>query len=181
MRTRILLITSSLLLTFLFASCNLGGAEEESPDLVATWVAATLTAMDVPAPVPSETLKPAVRATKTPLPTASETARPTSTPQNPLVLETTLCWKGPGAQFEVVSALKKDERVELIGQASISGWWIVDNPIYHYPCWAQARHLQIEPGYNTSALPLYTPPPTPTATPTDTRTPTAVPSATNTP
>jgi hypothetical protein len=97
------------------------------------------------------------------------------------VLETTLCWKGPGAQFEVVSALKKDERVELVGQASISGWWIVDNPIYHDPCWAQAGHLQIEPGYNTSALPLYTPPPTPTATPTDTRTPTTVPSATNTP
>jgi hypothetical protein len=97
------------------------------------------------------------------------------------VLETTLCWKGPGAQFEVVSALKKDERVELIGQASIPGWWIVDNPIYHDPCWAQAAHLQIEPGYNTSTLPFYTPPPTPTSTPTDTRTPTTAPTATNTP
>ena len=181
MRTRILLITSSLLLTFFFASCNLGGAEEESPDLVATWVAATLTAMDTPAPFQSAMPNPVAIATNTLRPVATETPRPTSTPQNPLVLETTLCWKGPGAQFEVVSALKEDERVELVGQASIPGWWIVDNPIYHDPCWARADHLQIEPGYNTSALPLYTPPPTPTSTPTDTRTPTTVPSATNTP
>ena len=181
MRKRILLITSSLLLIILVGSCSLPGTTEESPDLVATWVAATLTAMDTPAPAPSEALNPVVRATSTMPPTASETARPTSTPQNPLVLETTLCWKGPGAQFEVVSALKKDERVELIGQASISGWWIVDNPIYHDPCWAQAAHLQIEPGYNTSTLPFYTPPPTPTSTPTDTRTPTTAPTATNTP
>jgi hypothetical protein len=100
---------------------------------------------------------------------------------NPLVLETILCWEGPGAKFEVVSALKKDERVELIGRASIAGWWIVDNPIYHDPCWAQAEYLQIESGFNTSALPVYTPPPTPTSTPTNTRTPTLAPTATNTP
>ncbi len=179
MRTRILLITSSLLLTVVFASCNIPGAEEESPDLVATWVAATLTAMESPVPAPSATSIPAAIATDTAPPIVTDTARPTSTPQNPLVLETILCWKGPGDQFEVVSALKKDIRVELIGRASISGWWIVNNPIYHDACWAQAEYLQIEAGYNTSALPIYTPPATPTPTPTNTRTPT--PSATNTP
>lgn len=179
MRTRNLLITLSLLLSIFFVSCNLLGMDEESPPFVATWVAATLTALNSAAPIPSATSNLATNAINTPLPTATETAGPTSTPQNPLVLETILCWRGPGAQFEVVSALKKGERVELIGQASISGWWIVDNPIYHDPCWAQAAYLQIEPGYNTYMLPVYTPPPTPTPTPTNTRTPT--PTATNTP
>ena len=173
MRTRNLLITAGLFLVVLLGACNLPGATEEAEaaqDTVATWVAASLTAQAASAPMP----------TSTPTPTETATATeslPTSTPQNPLVLETTLCWQGPGAQYEVVSALKKDERVELIGQGNISGWWIVDNPIYHDPCWAQAKYLLIEPGYNTSTLPVYTPPPTPTSTPTNT----AIPTATNTP
>jgi hypothetical protein len=176
MHTRISLITSSLLLVIILVSCNLSSPEESTPDLVATSVAATLTALEV-VPLPSSTPDLAVIVTSTLVSTATETARPTTIPQNPLVLETILCWKGPGAQFEVVSALKKDTRVELIGRASISGWWIVDNPIYHDACWAQAEYLQIEAGFNTAALPIFTPPPTPTFTPTNTRTPTA----TNTP
>lgn len=177
MRTRSLLITSSLLLVFLLGACNLpGGGEEteEARDTVATWAALTLTAQAALAPIPSATPVPEANATTTPTPTATE-ALPTATPQNPLVLETTLCWQGPGAQYEVVSALKKGERVELIGQGSLSGWWIVDNPIYHDPCWAQAKDLLIEPGFNTSGLETYYPPPTPTSTPTDTPTPTPTP------
>jgi hypothetical protein len=180
MRKFSLLITSSLLLTILLAACTLPGAEA-TPDLVATWVAGTLTAIEPSVSFPTLTPRPATIVTNTLPPAATETPLPSSTPQNPLVLETILCWKGPGAQFEVVSALKKDERVELIGQGSIAGWWIVDNPIYHDPCWAQAAHLQIEPGYNTSLLPIYTPPPTPTSTPTNTRTPTITPTTTTVP
>lgn len=176
MRTRSTLITLGAILLVFLGACNLPGAQEEMTDTVATWVAETLTAMGTSAPAPSATPDLGASASDTPLP-STETPLPTSTPQNPLVLETILCWQGPGNQYEVVSALKKDERVELIGQASISGWWIVDNPIYHDPCWAQAAYLQIEPGYNTSALPVYTPPPTPTSTPTNT----AAPTATNTP
>lgn len=181
MRTRISLITSSLLLTLFLSACNSSPTEEESPDLVATWVAATLTALNTSVPLPSATPNPPTFASNTPLVVLTDTARPTSPPQNPLVLETILCWKGPGDQFEVVSALKKDTRVELIGRASISGWWIVDNPIYHDACWAQAEYLQIDAGFNTFLLPVYTPPPTPTSTPTITRTPTLSPTATNTP
>lgn len=179
MHPRNLRITPALLFIILLGACNMPGPVEATPDLVATWVAATLTAMPANTPVPVATASPAASATLDLPPAPTETPLPTSTPQNPLVLETVLCWKGPGAQFEVVSALKKDARVEIIGQASIPGWWIVDNPIYHDPCWAQAAALQIEPGYNTSTLPVYTPPPTPTPTATITRTPTAT--ATNTP
>ena len=181
MRSRNTLITISLFLVLALGACNLPASREKTEipqDLVATWAAATLSALTVSVPTP--TIAPAPTESATPIPTATE-APPTATPQNPLVLETTLCWKGPGDQYEVVSALKKDERVELIGQGSIAGWWIVNNPIYHDPCWAQARDLQIEPGYNTAALPIYTPPPTPTSTPSDTPTPTSTPTATNTP
>jgi hypothetical protein len=179
MRTRNLVVLFAFLLVTILGACNLPGSTEEEPqDTVATWVAATLTAQAASAPVPTST--PFFAENPIPTPTATE-APPTSTPQNPLVLETNLCWKGPGAQYEVVSALKKDERVELIGQGSIPGWWIVDNPIYHDPCWAQTGYIQIEPGYNTSSLPIYTPPPSPTPTVTDTATPTNTPTATNTP
>jgi uncharacterized protein YgiM (DUF1202 family) len=177
MRKRNLLTIISLLTIVVLSACNLPTVEEteeEPQDIVATWAAATLTAQA--ASVPNPTSTPVPEENSTPTPTATESL-PTATPQNPLVLETTLCWVGPGAQYDVVSALKKDERVELIGQGSISGWWIVDNPIYHDPCWAQAKDLQIEPGYNTSALQVYYPPPTPTFTPTETTTPTP----TNTP
>lgn len=178
MRIRSRLITTALLLLIILSACNLPATEENPQDTIATWVASTLTAQAVAGFAPSATPLILENPTATIAPTATEIL-PTSTPQNPLVLETTLCWKGPGAQYEVVSALKKDERVELLGQGSIAGWWIVNNPIYHDPCWAQAGALQIGPDYNTTALPIYTPPPTPTSTPTNTATPTAT--ATSTP
>lgn len=176
-----IMLTPTLVVVLLLSACNMPGTKEQTPDLVATWVAATLTSVGAPVPVATATPNPPAFPTASQLPKPSDTSMPPATPQNPLVLETILCWKGPGSQYEVVSALKKDERVELIGQGSIAGWFIVNNPIYHDPCWAQAAYLQIEPGYNTYALPIYTPPPSPTPTPTVTRTPTNTPTATNTP
>lgn len=173
---RILLISLPLILLFVLSACNLPTAEDNQQDTIATWVATTLTAQAASALIPTATSFPEVDITLAPISTATKIL-PTSTPKNPLVLQTTLCWQGPGVQFEVVSALKKDERVELIGQSNLAGWWIVDNPIYHDPCWVQAKDLQLDAGYNTAALPIYTPPPTPTLTPTNTATPTA----TNTP
>ena len=180
MRTRSLLMTIALFLIILLGACNLPGAQEETPEMVASQVAETLTAFVVSVPISTSTPEPEELASSTPLATSTE-LMPTSTPQNPLVLQTILCWKGPGDPYEVVSALKTGERVELIGEGSIAGWWIVDNPIYHDPCWAQAVYIQIEPGYNTASLPIYTPPPSPTPTPSDTPTPTSTPTATNTP
>ncbi len=175
MRARILLVVFGLWFIAALYACNLPAAmeaAEATPDTVATWVAASLTAQVGSAPIPSNTPAPVESAT----PEATATgALPTPTPQNPLVLETTLCWQGPGAQYEVVSALKKGERVELIGQGSLAGWWIVNNPIYHDPCWAQAKDLQIEPSYDISGLKIFYPPPTPTSTPSNTPTPTNTP------
>lgn len=156
-----------LTFTFLAQACNLPVAGSPTPDAQATAVAATLSALQTAA-VPA----PALEGTATPLPPATETSPPTftPTPQNPLVLKATLCWVGPGAAYEVVSALKQNERVELLGQGSIAGWWIVKNPIYNDPCWVQAADLQLDPGMNVSGLKVYYPPPTPTYTPSNTPT-----------
>jgi hypothetical protein len=108
-------------------------------------------------------------------PTITDTPAPTATLQNPLVLRDTLCWVGPGPQYEVVSALKTNTRVELIGRGIVTGWWVVTNPIYNDACWVQAADVQIEPGFDTSTLKLINPPPTPTFTPTQTHTPTPTP------
>jgi hypothetical protein len=181
-RQRLLVVISLILMVYLHA-CNLIGPSDETQDILATWVAATLTALEVQPAFPTLTPIPPGNTFPPLIPAASDTAppAPTSTPLSPLVLETALCWEGPGPQFDVVSALKKDERVQLIGRTTLAGWWIVDNPIYHDPCWVQAKYLQIEPGYDIFALPIFTPVPTPTLTPTDTRTPTNTATLTNTP
>jgi hypothetical protein len=95
------------------------------------------------------------------------------TPQKPLVVKSSLCWEGPGPVYEVVSAVKQGERVTLLGRGSIDAWWIIDNPIYHDPCWVMADVLQFASGFNISGLKVFTPPPTPTPTATKTSTPTA--------
>ena len=117
---------------------------------------------------------PPIAFTETPTltPTSTNTIQPT--PQKPLVIKTTLCWVGPGTQFEVVSSLKQGENVEVIGRGSIEGWLIIRNPIYHDPCWAQASDLQVDASFDVNALQIYYPPPTPTRTPK----PTPIPSAT---
>jgi hypothetical protein len=172
---------SPFLLFFMVAlACNIPGAGDTDQSVTAviesavaqasTLQASTLVAQTSILPIPgtprAETPTPQAN---TPLP--SETA----TPSDPLVLRTTLCWVGPGTQYEVVSALKEGERVSLLGKGSIPDWWIVKNPIYRDPCWAQAGDLQLDPGINLEALQVYYPPPTPTYTPTETFTPSPTP------
>lgn len=152
-------------------ACNLpAAASSPTPDMVATLVVLTFSAVQTAATV---SVPPPVE----PEPAITETSLPTftPTPQNPLVLKTTLCWAGPGAAYEVVSALKQNERVELLGQGSLAGWWIVKNPIYRDPCWVLASDLQLDPNMDVTNLKIYYPPPTPTYTPVPTVTYTPTP------
>lgn len=159
------IIPAFLGLCLIVTACNLpSAASTPTPE----------TQPENPIQLPSETAI-LVPYTDTPLPSETPLPSATPTPGNPLVLRTTLCWVGPGAQYEVVSALKEGERVELLGQGSIPDWWIVRNPIYRDPCWVRAQDLQIEPGYNISGLQIFYPPPTPTFTPSPTATATATP------
>ena len=120
---------------------------------------------------------PTVEATETstPIPSPTNTViAPSATPQSPTVINSTLCWLGPGDKYEVVSSLNKSQPVEVIGRGSIEGWFIIRNPRYNDPCWVQARDLQLDASFDVNALQLYNPPALPTKTPK----PTPIPSPT---
>jgi len=97
--------------------------------------------------------------------------------EEPLVLRGALCWWGPGAAYDVMSALGEGIHVELLGRGNISGWWVVDNPIYHVPCWVHDADLRIDPATDLTSLKIFIAPPTstPTVVPTKTPTPTWTP------
>jgi hypothetical protein len=108
-------------------------------------------------------------------PSPTDTAVPPSaTPQEPMVIHTTLCWLGPGAKYDVVSSVNQGQVVEVIGRGSVAGWYIIRNPRYNDPCWIQASDMQLDAGLDINALKVFNPPPLPTNTPK----PTPVPSST---
>ncbi len=165
MKISLWILASIILITAIaMAGCSLPAGTPPPNVSIATVVAATLSVMQTNASIPPTA--PPVIATFTPPPTIPNTPMVVPTPQNPLVTADALCWAGPGNVYEVVSAIKKGTRVELIGRGSIAGWWIVRNPRYHDPCWVQQGYLQIDLGYDLSRLQIYYPPPTPTLTPT---------------
>jgi uncharacterized protein YgiM (DUF1202 family) len=108
-----------------------------------------------------EILVEAAPATAAPVPPVAPTATPEpAAPQDPLVLRATLCWYGPGQKYEVISSLHQGERVKLLGRGSISGWYIVENPTYHDPCWVQEADLQVDPALDQLSLKIFSPPAT---------------------
>lgn len=166
----------AVLLILALTACNLpSSAATPAPDTAATSVAATLSSiMTFNASAPTSTS--AVTDTPTlPPPTETGTPTPIPTPQNPLVVKDALCWLGPGPVYEVVSSVKKDARVEILGRGSSGSWWIIRNPIYKDPCWLLGDVLQFDTGFNISGLKVFDPPPTPTLTPRPTNTPTPTP------
>ena len=175
---RLMLPTAMIGLAVL--GCNLPSTLE-TPDASVTIVASTLSALETGVALTQTAL--GVVDTSTPITVPTLPAGLTPTPPGPVVIKDTLCWVGPGNQFEVVSAIRAGALVELLGRGTIPGWFIVRNPIYHDPCWIQAATLQIDPGLDLSGLPYFSPPPTPTPTPTNTptKTPLPTPTPTNTP
>jgi hypothetical protein len=171
---RLLKFGFGLTLALTLTACNLPSSEATpTPDSAATYVALTLSAIETSnASIPTAE---ALTDTPTPPPTETGTPTPIPTPQNPLVLKDALCWQGPGPVYEVVSSVKKDARVEILGRGSSGGWWIIRNPIYKDPCWLMGDVLQFDTGFNVSGLKVFDPPPTPTLTPRPTNTPTNTP------
>jgi hypothetical protein len=143
----------------LLTACNLPATQVESRPWE-TAAAETIAAMQEASALPSAT------ETSTP-PPPTETSIPsvTPTPQDPLVLRDALCWAGPGSIYEVVSALKKDARVDLLGRSTDGAYWVVDNPIYHDPCWVNNDNLLLDSGIQITTLKVFTPPPTYTPIP----------------
>ncbi len=107
-------------------------------------------------------------------PAATNTPEPTPTPQKPQMINSTLCWLGPGPKYEVVSSLSKGQAVEVIGRGNTDGWIIINNPLYNDPCWVQSFDIQLDASIDVAALKIFYPPPPPTKTPVP-PTPTLVP------
>lgn len=154
-------IPALLMLVLAGLACNL-------PQVAVPTSAPTMT--DTPPVVGFVSETPAITETFTPEPPPTDTATFAPSVQDPLVIRAALCWWGPGPVYEVMSALKEGINVKLVGRGSISGWLLVDNPIYHLPCWVPSSYLQIDPSTDFNILPIYTPPPTPTPTITPTKT-----------
>lgn len=113
-------------------------------------------------------------ATPNSAPAVTSTPSPSATPEKPQVINDTLCSVGPGEKYEVVSALKRGEVVEIIGRGSIDGWLIIRNPRYNDPCWVSSKDLKVDASFDLNSLKIFNPPPDPTKTPK----PTPIPSPT---
>lgn len=117
----------------------------------------TLT-QELPSPTPTETLIP------TPIIISSP-----ATPQLSVSVPTN-CRVGPGRDYERVGALLVGEVADVVGRNAAGDYWIIRNPDRpNQTCWLWGRYASL--GGNTSALPVFTPPPGPT--PTSTPMPTA--------
>ena len=146
-----------LILILLLAACNLP-LQTPTSGLLSTQLPATPLLQITATPPTNPPASPA------PLPTNTTIVAPTADLLHPLVIKSSLCWEGPGAVYLVVSAVKNGERVELLGRGSNPGWWVIDNPIYHDPCWVTQDVLQIDPSFDSANLKMFYPPPTPTPT-----------------
>jgi hypothetical protein len=99
-----------------------------------------------------------------PTPTPTPIASPT-TPTEPVVLIDTLCWRGPGPMYEVVSSLAMGTQVQILGRGVEGDWWVLDNP--RYPgvrCWTPGEDIEVLPNYDYPDT-LFEIPPLPTPTP----------------
>jgi len=156
------LASASLILCAALLACGVL-PQAKVPDAQRTLLASTAFFMQTEAAT-LQTPQPSDTPTFTPVITSTGTASPLPTAQNPLVTVTTLCWRGPGHGFEVSSSVKAGTRVILLGQGSVPGWWVIEGPVYHDPCWMPQQDLQIDPGYNFQGLRTFDPPPTPKPT-----------------
>lgn len=105
---------------------------------------------------------------ETPTPQPSAIVATSSTGDVPMVVTDTLCWKGPGAQYETVSSLLAGTKVDILGRGEEGDWWVLDNPRYPgVECWAPGEDIQVEPDFVVPGTIFPVPPlPTPTPTPT---------------
>lgn len=126
--------------------------------------ALTLTACGVPAATPEPTSGPdlaltitaqalllqagtktALAPTSTPEPTHTSAPAITETPSTVIVTVSanTNCRSGPGVDYDIVGALTIGQQAEVIGKNSITGYWIINNPIGPGTCWLWGEHATI--------------------------------------
>ena len=198
MRTRIIVSMSFLLMLLILSGCGLfsGQQEVDSEDVVSTSVAETLAAMNAAntiaaqtLAVPDETEETVITVEEaTPVP---PTETPTDLPTATLAFTATLsvpmvqvsvntnCRTGPGAIYDLVSALLVSQEAEVVARNADGSYWVIQNPGGAGSCWLWGFYATVEGP--TASLPVWDAPPTPTPLPTNTPTPTPTYSPTPTP
>ncbi len=104
--------------------------------------------------------------TLSPTATLSLTPPLTSTPSIPLisVSKDTNCRVGPGSAYDRNGALMVGETAEVVASDPTGRYWYIKNPDQaNGYCWLWTEYATLSG--NTSALPVFTPPPTPTLAP----------------
>jgi uncharacterized protein YraI len=193
-RTRIIVLLSSLSILLLMSSCGLFSGQQEinAEDAISTSVAETLAVMNAAETIAAQTLAvPAeteetviteeeatpLPPTETPtdLPTATLAFTATSAVPMAQVSVNTNCRTGPGIIYDLVSALLVGQEAEVVARNADGTYWVIKNPGGSGTCWLWGFYATV--AGPTASLPVWDAPPTPTPLPTSTFTPTP----TNTP
>jgi hypothetical protein len=167
---KVLSITAVIVLIFA-SGCSLlaapGGGQPTAVPLdtqVAQIVAGTLAAQTLMAIDSASGLTTTATAipqfTPTPLQPAASTF--TVTPAVPMVSVSvnTNCRSGPGVLYSILGVLPVGQSAQVVGQNTLSGYWIVNLSPQNVPCWLWNQYATVTG--NTSGLPLVTPPAIPT-------------------
>jgi hypothetical protein len=189
---------SFLLILLILSGCGLfpGQQERESEDAVSTSVAETLAVMSAAETIAAQTLAAPGETeeaiiteeettplppteTATDQPTATITLTATSSVPMVQVSVNTNCRTGPGAIYDLVSALLVGQEAEVVARNAEGSYWVIQNPGGAGTCWLWGFYATVEGP--TASLPVWDAPPTPTPLPTNTPTPTPTFSPTPTP
>lgn len=173
-----ILLSATILLLALSYGCGVPGVSTPDPGAMETTVAQlivialTQTAQSqpiTPIVIPSDT-PPFTFTPEPPTLTPTETLIPTpiftSTPAVPQISVSvaTNCRVGPGRVYDRVGALLVGQVADVIGRNNTGNYWYIRNPSRNTEyCWLWGEYATL--AGNTSALPIYTPPPSPTPMP----------------
>jgi hypothetical protein len=177
LKTHPILLSVTILLLVSFG-CSVPGVATPDPGAMETTVAQmiavalTQTAQSqpiTPIVIPTDT-PPFTFTPESPTLTPTETLTPTpiftSTPAVPQISVSvaTNCRVGPGRVYDRVGALLVGQVAEVAGRNNTGNYWYIRNPNRNTEfCWLWGEYATLSG--NTSALPVYTPPPTPTPMP----------------
>jgi hypothetical protein len=184
-RTRITVSMSCLLFLLLLSSCGLFTSQQEidAEDAISTTVAETLAAMNAANTIAAQTLAAPGETeeaiiteeeatplppteTATDLPTATIAYTATSSVPMAQVSVNTNCRTGPGAIYDLVSALLVGQEAEVVARNADGSYWVIPNPGGAGTCWLWGFYATVEGP--TASLPVWDAPPTPTPLPTNT-------------
>jgi hypothetical protein len=167
-----------LVLLLVGLACNLTPATV-NPDTAATAMAnalvgtlaagqtSTAAVLAAAGTLASGQVSPVASATPSPgsSPTATLTATPAATATQPVPMasltQNTNCRGGPLAVYDLIRTILIGESAQIAGKNAAGDYWYVTDP--NQPgkdCWLWGRYVTVSG--DTSAIPVFTPPPTPT-------------------